>query len=126
MAGGSVSARERQRAPTLLPRLTALARQTTRCGVVEEQPNARGEKGKENDRGKPGIELGKRGEQESCGEAWGGEGVCAENSAIVTFVEVFCVHFLQDRAKIDGIRMPSDLYYACLCTKSTLLFPGFE
>lgn len=35
--------------------------------------------------GKPGIELGKRTGQESCREAWEGEGACAGKSAIMTF-----------------------------------------
>jgi len=49
-------------------------------------------------------------------------GASAEKSAIMTFVEDFWVHFLQNREKIDGIRMPLDLYYECLCTKSTFLW----
>ncbi len=80
-----MSARERQRAPTLLPRLTVLARQTTRCGVAEERPDAGGGKDERNDRGKPGIELGKIAKQKSSGVAWEGAGACAKNSAIMTF-----------------------------------------
>ncbi len=65
--------------------MSAKERQTTRCGVVEEQPDAGGGEDERNDRRKPGIELGKFAGQESSGVAWEEAGACAENSAIVTF-----------------------------------------
>jgi len=68
------------------------------------------------------MELGKSEMQESLRGACGGRGAPLEKSAIMTFVEDFWIHFLQNGKKVDGIRMPLDFYYECLYAKSTLLF----
>ncbi len=53
-------------------------------------------------RGKPGIELGKSGEQESFREAWEGAGGRAEKSAIMTFISNFPKKFRRYQIEIEA------------------------